>query len=307
MKLPLLHQDIGGVRAGNDDHVPVTGGFPDVNGFGVGAEGILQVPIDPTGIPEDRSSHTADTLRDGTAVRQQSKRFLSILRSRMGIPTRVGTMSPGGGNGPQHRADLDRAFEGGKQFFRNLQRWFDAVQIPVEGERPCFLDGQPGAGFGSKLDGAGPIEQSRHLAAHEQKTAILLDQLRSPVLVACQKRMLDGFGNKPILLKPLGSAAMQRGEQMGRLVPKALPENVREEMVIAVPMTLIVQGEGEEIHPFQRFQHRLPRRQGALYPHPHRQQPRITVHSNGQEWKSPAGRYPPWRAEASAPLQSGSP
>ena len=139
-----------------------------------------------------------------------------------------------------------------------MQRWLDPVQIPGQGERPGFLNGQPGMGFRLKFDGIGPIQQGRHLAAHEQKTTIFLDQLCSPVLVACRDGLLDGFGDKSVLLVPLGSAAMQLGEQMGILVFQALPENIRKEMVITIPMPLIIQRDDKEIHLFQGFQHRLP-------------------------------------------------
>ncbi len=127
-------------------------------------------------------------------------------------------MRPGRGNGPLHRPDLVRGFERGEQFFRNLQRRFDALQVPGQGERPGFLNGQPGTGFRLKIDGIGPVQQGRHLSAHEQKTTIILDQLRSPVLVACRDGLLDGFGDKSVLLIPLGSAAVQLGQHLRELV-----------------------------------------------------------------------------------------
>ena len=123
-------------------------------------------------------------------------------------------MRPGRGDRSLHRPDLDRGFEWGEQFFRNLQGWLDPLQVPGQGQRPGFLNGQPGTGFRLKLDGVGPIQQGCHLAAHEQETTIFLDQMRSPVLVTCRDGLLDGFGDKSVLLVPLGSAAMQLGEQM---------------------------------------------------------------------------------------------
>ena len=118
-------------------------------------------------------------------------------------------MGPSRGNGSLHRPDLNGGFKWRKQLLGSLQCWLDLVQMPGKRQRPGFLNGQPGMGFRLKFDGVGPIQQSGHLTAHEEKTSILLDQLRSPVLVACRNGMLDGFGDKSILLIPLGSAAVQ--------------------------------------------------------------------------------------------------
>ena len=59
-------------------------------------------------------------------------------------------------------------------------------------------------------------------------------------MIAGYDGMLDGFRNKSILLIPLGSAAMQSGEQMGKLVFKAFPEDVREEMELRGLRVIVV-------------------------------------------------------------------
>ena len=51
---------------------------------------------------------------------------------------------------------------------------------------------------------------------------------------------------------------MQLGEQLRKLGFQALPEDVREEMVIAIPAPFVVQRDDEEVHPFQVFQRCLP-------------------------------------------------
>ena len=53
------------------------------------------------------------------------------------------------------------------------------------------------------LDDFDPLEESGYLTAYEEKSAILLDQLSCSILVACCQRMLDGFGDKSVLLEPL--------------------------------------------------------------------------------------------------------
>ena len=70
MELSLFHQNISQIGVGDDDHVKIIGFPPDANRFGVGMYGFIQIAVDPTGIPEDGSSHTSYALRDGTAIGQ---------------------------------------------------------------------------------------------------------------------------------------------------------------------------------------------------------------------------------------------
>jgi len=52
----------------------------------------------------------------------------------------------------------------------------------------------------------------------EQKASIILDQMRSPILVTGGDSLLDRFSEKFVLLVPLRSAAVQLGKQLRMLV-----------------------------------------------------------------------------------------
>ena len=69
--------------------------------------------------------------------------------------------------------------------------------------------------------------------------------------------MADGFGPVALVLVPFTRSAVQLWSPLGLLVFEVCLQDVGKEVVIAVPATLIVERNDEEVPPFQGTQHRL--------------------------------------------------
>lgn len=123
---------------------------------------------------------------------------------------------------------------------------------PVMASAQAFLNGQPGTGFRLKIDGVGPVQQGRHLAAHEQKQPFSSIRCAARDPGHLLDRMLDRFSDKTILLVPLRSAAMKLGQQKGKLVFKALPEHIGKKMVVPIPFPFV----DKSNRPFRHLRHR---------------------------------------------------
>ena len=69
--------------------------------------------------------------------------------------------------------------------------------------------------------------------------------------------MADGLGPFALALVPLTGPSVQLRSTLGLLVFEMSLQDVGEQVVIAVPATLIVERNDEEIPPLQGAQHRL--------------------------------------------------
>ena len=92
--------------------------------------------------------------------------------------------------------------------------------------------------------------------AHPQP--ISLDEPRSALEIVCGRGVLEGFGYLSMILVPGGSMCMQGCQA---LLPNSALEtgtqHLGEEMVVAIPATLVVQRYQEQIGCVQGLQHLL--------------------------------------------------
>ena len=89
----------------------------------------------------------------------------------------IGAQGPGGVNCPQHGAFGIRRRKNRNHAGSRLERLLRALRLAGEGERPGFLDGDPGQRLGIGLHGFDPAEQRDHFAAHQERAAVPLDQV----------------------------------------------------------------------------------------------------------------------------------
>ena len=84
-----------------------------------------------------------------------------------------------------------------------------------------------------------------------------LDQLRCAFDVPGGQRMANRRRRLPVLLVPPAGAPVQVGDLVGALVEQMGPQHVREEVVVAVPPTVVVERDHEQVGALQRLEHGL--------------------------------------------------
>ena len=82
------------------------------------------------------------------------------------------------------------------------------------------------------------------------------DQVRCPLDVPGGECVADSRRRLPVLVVPLAGSAMQVGDLVGPLVLQVGLQHVREKVVIAVPVTAVVQRDQEQVGAVQRLQGR---------------------------------------------------
>ena len=83
-----------------------------------------------------------------------------------------------------------------------------------------------------------------------------LHEAGGAVDVAGSQGVLDGRGGVAVLLVPRAGAAVQLGRLAGELVEEPGLEHVGEEVVVAVPASLVVERHQEEVVAVERLEHR---------------------------------------------------
>ena len=89
------------------------------------------------------------------------------------------------------------------------------------------------------------------------RSRLTLDERRGPLEVLASKGVLDCLGGQPLLGKPRRGPPVKRagGGRRARLLEQACPEEVAEEVMVAVPAPLVVQADDEEVRSSQVLQH----------------------------------------------------
>ena len=81
--------------------------------------------------------------------------------------------------------------------------------------------------------------------------------LGDPLEVMGGQRMLHRFDGQPVLLKPPASATMQLRHQLRLRLQQVAAQHLGKQVVVAVPTSLVLQGDYKQVRPLERFQHRL--------------------------------------------------
>ena len=104
-------------------------------------------------------------------------------------------------------------------------------------------------------EGVDPGPEHRLAAYPGQRRDRQLDQVRRALDVAGGERVPDrGFG-LPGLVVPVAGAPVQPGDPVGVLAEQVRPEDVGEQVVVAVPAALVVERHHEQVPALQRLQH----------------------------------------------------
>ncbi len=96
-----------------------------------------------------------------------------------------------------------------------------------------------------------PACESIELAAFEHLLALGTDQFSGLVDITGQKKLVDGFGVVAVFGKPVAGGMVECLHALRILFGKLVLQQVGEEAVIAVPLTMLVQRDDEQVVAFQ--------------------------------------------------------
>src|SRR5215213_3879637 len=93
-----------------------------------------------------------------------------------------------------------------------------------------------------------PAEYSHHFSTERETQADLFDQARCRVPIVRKQRVLHRFVDETVLLEPGTGTAVEVGHKLGRHTAyEALAQNLRKQMMIAIPAPLVVQRHEKQI------------------------------------------------------------
>jgi hypothetical protein len=123
-----------------------------------------------------------------------------------------------------------------------------ALELAHGQEGPDQLDAQyrpdPNDLVGKRLQ---PAEQGRVLPALAQSRDRQLDQLRGSLKVRTGQRVVDRLGPFAVLLVPVARSSVQNPKSVGLFVQQPRVQRVGKEMVVAVPLAPVVEGDQEQV------------------------------------------------------------
>ncbi|HZK48327.1 MAG TPA: hypothetical protein VFD74_01835 [Thermoleophilia bacterium] len=67
--------------------------------------------------------------------------------------------------------------------------------------------------------------------------------------------MTDRVGSRTVLLVPLARPPVQSGQPIRLLLEHVCPQDIGEEVVIAIPATLVIEGNNEQVAALQALEH----------------------------------------------------
>src|SRR5262245_25594189 len=101
-------------------------------------------------------------------------------------------------------------------------------------------------------------------AVRKQYQTSVLNQAGDMLPILSCQGVLNCFDKQPLLFKPGAGAAMEHRNGFGApSIAQTRPYNVSKELVIAIPMTVVVQRDDEEIRAFQLVEDKLAVCRGA--------------------------------------------
>ena len=142
--------------------------------------------------------------------------------------------------------------------FDVVEQLLDARGVAGDHVRAHQCEGQDGA-IGEHLAGEGvePRLLGGLLASLSQVGDGQLHELGRLGEVLGGHGVADRLGPVTRRLEPLAGSAVQRGDPVGLLVGEAGSQHIAEEVVVPVPLSALVEGDEEQVGPFEGFQSRL--------------------------------------------------
>ena len=93
-----------------------------------------------------------------------------------------------------------------------------------------------------------PAKHGHEFATEREAQADLFDQARRRVPIVRQQRVLHGFVNETVLFEPGAGTAVEVGHRCGgHAAYEALAQNLRKQVMIAIPLAIVVQRHEKQI------------------------------------------------------------
>jgi hypothetical protein len=103
-----------------------------------------------------------------------------------------------------------------------------------------------------------PPTEREELTAHHQWFCLLFKQLRGPLPILRNNSMLQRLCQEAVLFKPASGPAVDVGYNLlVRTIGQTLTQDLREEMMVAIPAPRLVQRDEEEVAALQFLQQQL--------------------------------------------------
>ena len=160
------------------------------------------------------------------------------------------------GVGPRWRRSFGY---GGEGAFCVVESGLDGVEVAGDHEQVSGEDTEhraaPDGVLGQRRQ---PAEQHGILPVTSDLRHRQLDEVGRPVEVPRSQCMPDRLLGQVVRLVPAAGPLVQLRSQVGLLGEQARPQHLGEQMVVAIPLPLVVQGDEEEVRPLQGHEHVAP-------------------------------------------------
>ena len=151
-----------------------------------------------------------------------------------------------------HDDSLCRACRCVQPAFTLEQPYLDPLERSAGQQHPGVVNTEDGPALqqllGKRLE---PTQYHRFLPTPAQLGHGPFDQVRRPLEIFGHQRVADRLSCKALTLVPRAGPKVQNRDLIGTLLPQMYREYVTEERVIAVPLTLVVEGNDEEVAPLE--------------------------------------------------------
>ncbi|HEX6108661.1 MAG TPA: hypothetical protein VFZ02_04550, partial [Ktedonobacteraceae bacterium] len=105
--------------------------------------------------------------------------------------------------------------------------------------------------------GLQPVQHCVSLATQGKRVRVLFNQADHALDIGSKPRVMHRFDDQVMLLVPGTGATMQFRNEGGRRLVQTAPQQVGEQVVVAVPLSLVVEGGHKQVGPLEGLQHRL--------------------------------------------------
>ena len=145
----------------------------------------------------------------------------------------------------------------GERAFGVVQTVFDGVEVAGDHQHPSVEDAEHGAApdhvVGERVE---PAEECRVLPVAAQGRQGKFHQMGGAFEVSAGQCVPHGVLDKVVVLVPVAGAPMQHRHQVGFLAEHAGTEHVGEQVVVAEPRPVFVQGYDEQVGALEVLEHR---------------------------------------------------
>jgi len=243
----LVDEAAGGVQAGHR--------------LGERLQRVRHVARGPRGEAEKSSRSAA---REMVVRAGQVQRAPGVFRRGERIAAGLGERCPVDGDGGREGLEVigvspreSRAFGYGRQrTFRVSEPRLDLVQVAGGQEHGSVEDTEhwiaPYVVVGQELQ---PAVHHRVLPVSSHRRHSQLHQVDRSLEVLSSQRVLDRLFGQIVALEPMAGTLVQQWNLIRLLADQTRPQHVGEQLVVAVPLPPVVQGNEEQIGPVQRHQH----------------------------------------------------